>query len=404
MRSQKDLNIGIIGAYNHPNFGDQYLFNILYEWVREYDRSICMTIPWADRRRIQWPKEQIKVGGGWRSLLSSDLIIFAGGGYLGEPGRGIPYEMTKHEHLSRLERKLVFRHLPTFLGGEFFRDNRHLRRKTLHFTKYSMIARIAKTLRIPYTILGVGLGPVSTSVGRNAIRYLLKGARRVCLRDKESVSYAREICPDVEIFESADMVLSKCEKTKSNYPRELKNVGIHLGTRVEQLVSMSLLAKEIEKLIMEEGVCVKFITDSPPLMNIATDPAMNPARINNLLDHNLEIVQYQGVDEFLNTLKQFDVLVTTKLHSGIAAYTLGVFSISIAAHIKTVRFYRQADLEDYCLQLSEDGIKEGFTLLRAILKEPENAHKLLERKRDEIKAKAMLNKNILISFLGEAHK
>ena len=404
MRSQKHLNIGIIGSYNHPNFGDQYLFNILYEWIREYDQSVCMTIPWADRRRVQWPREQIKVGGGWRSLLSSDLVIFAGGGYLGEPERGVPYEMAKPEYLSRIERKLIFRHLPTFLGGEFFRDKRHLRQKTLHFIKYSMIARLAKTLRMPYIILGVGLGPVSTCVGRNAIRYLLKGAQSVSLRDKESVSYAREICPDVEIFDSADMVLSKCGKTKSNYPRELKNVGIHLGNRVEQLVSISLLAKEIEKLILEEGVRVKFLTDGTSLMNIVTDPARNPARINNLLDQTLEIVQYQGVDEFLNTLKQFDVLLTTKLHSGIAAYTLGVFPISIAAHIKTVRFYRQVDLEDYSLQLSDDGIKKGFTLLRAILKEPENANKLLERKRYEIKEKAMLNKDILFSFLDGARK
>ena len=122
MQSQKHLNIGIIGSYNHPNFGDQYLFNILYEWIREYDQSICMSIPWADRRRIQWPKEQIKIGGGWRSLLSSDLVIFAGGGYLGEPGQGVPYAMAKPEYLSRLERKLIFKHLPAFLGGDFFRD------------------------------------------------------------------------------------------------------------------------------------------------------------------------------------------------------------------------------------------------------------------------------------------
>ena len=70
---------------------------------------------------------------------------------------------------------------------------------------------------------------------------------------------------------------------------------------------MSLLAKEIEKLLLEEGACVKFVTDGPPLTNIVTDPARNPARINDLLGCNLEIVQYQGVDGFLNTLKQFDV-------------------------------------------------------------------------------------------------
>lgn len=404
MRSQKDLNIGIIGSYNHPNFGDQYLFNILYEWVREYDQSVRMTIPWADRRRIQWPKEQIKLGGGWRSLLSSDVVIFAGGGYLGEPGRRVPFEKTQPQYLSRLERTLIFRHLPTFLGGEFFRDKRHLRQTTLRFIKYSMIAQLLKTVRIPYIILGVGLGPVSTCIGRNAIRYLLKGAQRVSLRDKESVSYAREICPDVEIFDSADMVLSKCVNTESTYPRKLKNVGIHLGNRVDESVSMSLLAKEIEKLLLEEGACVKFVTDGPPLTNIVTDPARNPARINNLLRRNLEIVKYQGVNDFLNTLSQFDILLTTKLHSGIAAYALGVFPVSVAAHIKTVRFYRQVDLEDYSLQLSEDGIKKGFTLLRAILKESENAHKLLEGKRDEIKAKALLNKDILISFLDGARK
>ena len=402
MRSQKHLNIGIIGSYNHPNFGDQYLFKILYEWIREYDRSVFMTIPWADRRRIQWPGEQVKVGGGWSSLLSSDLVIFAGGGYLGEPGQGVPYDKSKPEYLSRLERKFIFRHLPGFLGGEFFRENRHLRRPTLKFIKYSTIARLAKMFRIPYIILGVGLGPVSTCIGRHAIGYLLKGAQKVSLRDKESVSYAKEICPDVEIFDSADMVLSKCEKIRSS--RQLKNVGIHLGTRVEELIDISLLAKEIEKLILQKEVCVKFVTDGISLGDIATDPVRIPAKINNTLGQKLEIVHYRGVDDFLNTLRQFDILLSTKLHGGIVAYTMGVFPISIAAHIKTERFYRQVDLEDYALPLSNDGVKRGFTLLSTVLGEPDKVNKLLERKRYEIIEKAMLNKKILYSFLDGIRK
>ena len=76
----KSIRIGVIGSYSHPNFGDQYLFNILYKWLKEFDEKIHVIVPWGDKEQIDWP-DGIIVGGGWKSLFSCDVIVFGGGGY-----------------------------------------------------------------------------------------------------------------------------------------------------------------------------------------------------------------------------------------------------------------------------------------------------------------------------------
>ena len=48
--------------------GDQYLFNILYKWLKEFDEKIHVIVPWGDKEQIDWP-DGIIVGGAGKACF-----------------------------------------------------------------------------------------------------------------------------------------------------------------------------------------------------------------------------------------------------------------------------------------------------------------------------------------------
>ena len=113
---KKQKTLVVIGAYNHPNFGDQLLFNILYQWIKDLVPGVSVQVPWGDAQNIQWPSDVI-VGGGLRALLGCDAVIFGGGGYFGEPGSDAIREPEQYTKLDKMGMAL---HLPKKFGGIYF--------------------------------------------------------------------------------------------------------------------------------------------------------------------------------------------------------------------------------------------------------------------------------------------
>lgn len=392
-----NIRIGVFGAYGHPNFGDQLLFNILHGWLKEFNEQIRVIVPWGDKEHIDWPGDDVVVGGGWKDMFSCDAIVFGGGGYLGEPGKPSEGELPEPSEYSRLDRIGTALHLPRCLGGCYFGEGRYLRTNTVRFLKCASIARSATLNRIPFCIIGTGLGPVTTKLGRCAIASVLKRAKKIILRDEESANYAKDLCYSSKIVSAADMVLSECITIEKRNLREMKKVGVHLGPNVEKNVGIGSLAEGVKK-IMDDGAEVTFIADCAPIsQNILAVPEKIVARIGRIV----EIVPYTGVRALLGVLNSLDIVLTTKLHVGLTAYAKGVFPVSMAAHKKTMRFYKQAGLEEFCSDLSDNGIKQAIEKIRQIRKKPGLATELLVQKREFLSKLVLDNKTVLNDFLKE---
>lgn len=391
------LRIAVIGAYGHPNFGDQLLFNILHRWLKEYDEGIRVAVPWGDKEGIDWPARDIEVGAGWEGLRSCDAIVYGGGGFFGERGDPTKRGMPTPAEYSCVDRVGMALHLPKSLGGGYFGPTRHLRGSTKAFLKYAIIARIAGVKDIPCCIIGTGLGPVTTKLGCWAVRSVLKRARRICLRDVESVQCARKLCPSADMLATADMVLSGCVEVDRDKPRKLKRVGVHLGPKVERCIDLGPLAQAVRR-IDDDGAEVVFVVDTTPR---GVDLTEAPEKIKQESGLDLQVVPYTGVDGLLETLAGLDMVLTTKLHVGMVAYSQGVFPLSIAAHLKTRRFYRQVGLEEFTFDLTDDGVQQATDALIHMRRNPGAVAGLLNERREAARQLALGNRVVLNRFLSE---
>jgi len=384
--------IGIIGAFNHPNFGDQLLFNILHGWIKDTYPGLIVRVPWGDPKGIQWP-DDVLVGGGLKELLRCNVVVFGGGGYFGEPGisaiRG-PNQYTRLDNIG------MAMHLPKSFGGVYFGPKGYLRAETIRFIKYGLISKLLSIKKIPYCIIGTGLGPVTTCLGRWGVGSTLKGAEYVSLRDSESIKYAKAISPGLTIEECADIVL--CNSVSINFEKinDINKVALHLGPKIERHLSIEFLMKIIND-IRSMGLHVGLVSDCKPPEEGKISVF---EKIYEMFGKEVEYIPYSGVDNFVKTLEKFDAVITTKLHSGILGYSKCVFPISVAEHVKTKRFYKQVGLETYCFELSEKGFGDALNGLQKIKSSPISAMESLNANRRKINFLALNNKSVLIDFIN----
>ena len=65
---------------------------------------------------------------------------------------------------------------------------------------------------------------------------------------------------------------------------------------------------------------------------------------------NINIVPFQNWSVMVETIAKSSLIITSKLHVGIVSIAQGGKVISIPAHEKTFRLYKQLGLSDFCIQ------------------------------------------------------
>src|SRR5690606_18311259 len=56
--------------------------------------------------------------------------------------------------------------------------------------------------------------------------------------------------------------------------------------------------------------------------------------------------KYENPSHLIALINELDIVITTKLHCGIVANCLGKYTLSISVHNKTMRLYKQLNLEN----------------------------------------------------------
>jgi polysaccharide pyruvyl transferase WcaK-like protein len=392
--SLKRLRIGIIGCYGGPNFGDQLLFNILLGWINEICPHAEIVVPWGDIKGIQWPRHIHSVDQGMNELLQADAAIFAGGGYLGDRGKHAFYFPGEESRVARL-----IKHIPSFLFPNYIGSELDIIRATKgRYKQYYTIAQELQDHQIPYSIIGVGVGPVSSSLGQKYVASVLKGAQYISLRDKESCQYANFLLPNRhnDVIETADMVLTLIK------PAELRGysgvIGLHLGpvdgTYLAQSSEYSESMRNAVAVFVNQGFKIKCISDS---VRCAL-PFFSQLR--KLFPHAIEVLPYETPESFIETIRRCDVIWTTKLHAGIIAYAENVLPFATALHVKTQRVYDQAALGSNCLPFSVEAITRTQNNILEMLKSPHHIVDLLSEKREALRDAAFRNREVLKAFLS----
>ena len=361
------------GAYYPNNFGDVLILSIQAQWIKEITGG-TVALPFATPSYDATIKpERIK---GFKALNKSRKLIYGAGGYLGEPPN------VSFSWNARFFRNHV-------LSAEYFN---------------------AKSK--PYALIGVGVGPLSNAFVRHEVLRICRKAKVVAVRDEESKNHLENYGHDVsQIKVTADVALSltkdclsfsSLERAKMLVPESSKKyIALHIGVDMfspnNKENSMMLINEVVEffKIHHELILPVVIIDNDHYTLRSMLD------FIKSKLGDNLIIYKHSIANDTAAFLSQLDFVITTKLHVGIVAYSLGVDCAGIPTHSKTQRFYNQINQPDLCITM--DNLKKNKirTLLENILNIGwrNNLRRVRESTQPKLKKLALENKKIITDFL-----
>lgn len=354
---EKEKVVALHGSYFGRNFGDTLILWIIKTWIEEANQDFKVVLPFVNSKLEAF--EILEKENGKEKLEDADALIFGPGGYFGEPPWG-------------------------FL--------RKLRWTFRNYKRHLKWNRILYKNKIPYAIIGVGVGPLSFGFMRRKVVKLFKNAAIISVRDK----YSKQYLIDWGIETSKIQVVSDVALTLS--PK--KDVNTKVSTRETVGIHLNNLSKYT---VDKQEAIIDFVIDldnSHDLFLIED--------VRNQVDFNKEgnvgyilkskgltpkVLKYERPSKLIENLSSFNYLITSKLHVGIVGYATGIPVLSIPFHSKTIRFYEQIKRDRFCMY-NRDFNKDLLLSLFSELKENPVDSNLMH-------VDALRNKEILLKFLAE---
>lgn len=312
--------VAVHGSYFARNFGDTLLVRIMCQWLAEAvgRDNVYLAVPGhaEEQREIGYPV----VNPSLRHTVTH--LVFAGGGYLGEP-------------------KLPLRERYSWYWRNY--------RRHLSWVRDYSGARKA--------IFGIGIGPISDPFFRNSMRRLLNGMQPLFVRDEISLEYAQRYRLNAERARlGIDLALSV---SPVQYPPRY-SFGVHVSSMPEHV-----LAEVIEVLLTQP----RYPGRPQPSIALIADTPVSPGSLKRYKELAQHVAspsnssEYNGVDDLMERIADCETIITSKLHVGIVASALGRKVISLPVHPKTSRFYKDLSVQEFCLERERQSASEIARLL-----------------------------------------
>jgi polysaccharide pyruvyl transferase WcaK-like protein len=326
-----NIEIAIHGSYYARNFGDTLIISIIVDWVKEIYPDSTINLPYcssdSEAKEIMGSNNYIIDP----TLKNSKILIFGPGGYFGQPN--FSFLRTNHWFYRNYKRHLCW--------------NKKLYNKD-----------------IPYFIIGTGVGPLTNIFFRNKVKNLFSKAKLVAVRDINSFNYLKQWNVDMSNIKLTCDVALSVENSKINN-KSTGLLGLHFpGTTLKNYNKSDLFLKFLT--ILNNDFNIIIIEDGPGQYHTKDEKSIyNKIRNNNELE--VDVLEYKNPNVLIENLAKLDYIITSKLHVGILGYALKKQVLSIPLHQKTIRFYKQIDRENFCLNvknISLNTLLETFDLLK----------------------------------------
>lgn len=324
------MEIAVHGSYYARNFGDTLILSIVVNWVKEEFPEATINLPFCCS--IEEAKE---IAGPHRFVIdptldNSDALVFGPGGYFGQPN----FSLLRRTHW-------------------FWRNYR----------RHLIWRRAIWSKKIPYYIVGVGVGPLDNLLFRSVVKQLFTRANFAAVRDVISLGYLKRWLNNPEkVKVTCDVALS-VQPRKARVERERKRIGIHYpGTLLHDHNKLKVFCDFLSTL--EASFDLFLVEDGPG--QVATKDERSVYNYLKRIGKHYGVIEYVSPDDLIAELEKLDYIITSKLHVGILGYSLLKPVLSIPLHQKTSRFYEQIGRAEFCLDvatLSSEGLSNSFNEL-----------------------------------------
>ncbi|MGR9048635.1 polysaccharide pyruvyl transferase family protein [Halobacillus faecis] len=296
------MKVGIFGSYFYGNFGDDLMALMFAEVVKE-----CGGEPLVYKLDNNLSEQyNIKTVNSIEKLVKeSNFCIIGGGGFL-----------VNHKNVSSVQSD----------------RNKRLHELVKNLEKYNCSI-------YPLSIGGSGTSrDVEVLEGMKKL-LLSERTKLVTVRNQEDLKVVKRYNNNVKLFNDVVWQLPLFFNVKKSNQKEKIKVGININKgkktkAIDYMVNRLLNSKK-------NSYEIYYMDTHLPEYD------MKHEYMPNLNEKNIKLFHYTNPDEITQFISELDILVTQKLHVGVAALSYGVPFISLNGADKTKTFLTNMNLEDY---------------------------------------------------------
>jgi polysaccharide pyruvyl transferase WcaK-like protein len=296
--------LALFGDYATTNFGDLLIADLLARSALA-SGACRVRVDGATRELCaESPAERLS----WWSGVGYDRAVFGGGGFLNDVG---PQRVARFRRFERLTRSFVDR-------------------------------------KIPFAIIGSGVGPIESPAGADCLSKMCARAELVCVRDPESRDiivkcggdparisvtgdWAAELCPE-DIPEVASMRAAELLPPDDGRPL----VALHLAPFSK---SVAAAASVIE--LVHNAIAAKRDARLVWIFENRDRRLSTVLRAAKLFSCDFIAIPRQPYWVTAALLRRMSLILTSQLHVAIVGWALGVPVCGFSSHPKTKRFFSQ---------------------------------------------------------------
>ena len=374
----------ILGWYGNGNLGDEMILECMIAELKSLSNSLSFTVMSSSpamTAKIHSVRSIRRHGGvsvrlqRFKEIVGADLFVLGGGGILTTYGSS---ELSVLEWLGPLN--------------------------------------LAHELGIPTMTYGVGVEDQWSDSGKKAMSRVLGETDMVCVRDQRSIDNLTQIGVQSGVVLAADpAILLPDFCSYHNSPRSKDSPPLvlvflrHWFVRQDRTYDEAKwaefkiqLAGCLDSLVSGRSALVRFVPmrTSDPVdddTRVATEVLglMKNGAAVEVLDH------VPSPSELLDMVVGSDLVIGMRLHSLIAAVSLGIPAIAINYHPKVRSFMESLQAADWVLEIGET-TREKATDMAFRALDGHYPRELILREAERMKGLAHMNAEIAIKLLGAA--
>ncbi len=239
-------------------------------------------------------------------------------------------------------------------GGNLIMD---LYRNSPDIMEY--ICELANKCKVSYSFVGVGAGPINTENGIIKFRKCLMGAKKIYLRDRNSLKILNKLYPHIKCNVMPDLALGMNVKVKEPINKDilLVNVASVYGKEwpITDYKKFNTYINNVYKVIKSIIKLYDLKKIEIFYSNYPLDKEGGKKLIKKLENLNVKIKEIDTslkVYEIINLAQKAKITLVTRLHAGIMAFLGGSKVIAIAYQPKVEHVLQENQITSNIITLS----------------------------------------------------
>jgi polysaccharide pyruvyl transferase WcaK-like protein len=266
-------------------------------------------------------------------------------------------------------------------GGGFFQRMDGPRGTMKSLIKYALPLFLARLLGKRTAIIGAGAAPMPRHWLDRLLRFMIGGCRAIAVRDEVGLEYLAALLPKSSrqrLHRVSDLVFAiddswiapndqvwareQCESLDAD-----KVLAVHLSEPPSANDHYREIAGYLHEFAKNEKNCgFLLLEDHPSAQN---GQALAQAEMQQVLGgQKVATIAYPGVQRLTALLQAVDAVLTTKLHVGLCAATMGTMPFAIAKHRKNLASFADLGIEENCCLLGETDSEQTSAIIKRFVK------------------------------------